>query len=1456
MNLETLREKLQRQIDASRAFTIDDATLERTGVGDLIEASLLGGRSIRVISHGTIPPPSGGTLTVQGSLSILSVVDLPASVAFRGDGTIDFVLAAALAPSWRFEQSFPEVIGSDFWQLALSDAKFLFSSAADARLAAGLNFAAKLGKIATVFRDALRFFNLGTPGDLLLQGALRKGEHGPEIDVRATLDASVKIGPLSIGGGYIGARLTWDPDEDETEEELRHRARRGFLGNDDGAPVDIAAHLQGQLLPHKTHAPREWLGDAVRYTPTAQLVVGGAIAFAGKTLDIAARIGEGMLELTLDADQGFGSLADLATLFSDTTEIVRQLPNEIAGLGHFGLQHATVLVNLNAPEAAMKLAYITATFGINKPWTILGGEVSVEMLQVTAFVKMPLVSELRFWSVTLQASAMLGAKRDLQFDLEVALPSLNIEGALRVDRKFKLPELASRLIGEGAVQVPPDLVTLTVNSIGVSLKPRSGAFRFHANGAAGLNLFGEEQLGLRDVSIVIDRSTPKTKITANLAATLSLVGYAFEMTADIKDGIVFRGALPKGVEVSATTFLERLLRKPITLPPEVPDFLLSEFEIDIDSKEKSVSIGAKIKAKWKVRVANVEPSIEVAFAVKSSPREGKREYVGYVQGTVDVGDTFVVAYRFGDGVRVLQGTWTRGTEGLDYAKIGRALGISTDSVVAPLGLEIPDFGLQSATLTIDLANYAVRFTAVTTALGTVYFAAEKLTDGWGFVFGAAVKDWRISQLPGELGRALKPLDFIVYREAFLMIATRKTTVSSKQIPALGDRTIELVPGLNLGAQIDVGSEAPGSLTGNLKELLGPSYTKFFLRGAIGLRAEDIFVEASLDGPPIEIPKTGLKLVNPFVKVNLAPPALAVGGGLIIPVGKDEIRIVGRMMVNVQSLSFAVDAKLPAFPDPMGFVGIQIREVGALVQVGMPGDIGVGLTGALQVGKSTPSTQKFGFVFAVTAGPAVNPKYFCAEISNLDLQTLAEAVVPSAKIPEDIGRGLSFRDFLIYWAIGPVMLPDGTQAKAGFNFHGHVNLFQIFQAKAGVGIDTSKGLEGNFEMTPIRVNPGGTELVSLTGNSSLGGPMFAFKTTSSPFLVFSAYANILGVQKTAANGRFELTSFVFEYEYELMSLVKSSFTCYYKNLTDFAAKAEFKLDLNLDVGPYVVNGVTVVPKLAIRGPKATFNSSLAINPQVIARFSLELHFAWHTKFDLVFAIDAKELANDLSKLWSAVLEWIRTHLAEFFAPLIKDVQKWLDAVRIGVLKFEKGIADVASALYTFFAVTAPDELAKALRSVGAAFQQIVDELVRLCGLAIAEAAKIVTKIWDEVCAMGTAWDQLKTGMQQPFSGRLGTRVMNDLARTEQGRALLSLYLVHEPEIAELLGENLDVRAAVRALGDTAAAGAPPVGVTIDVLRELAAFGSDALRDAATAATTILTPFSGATYDALLDGLAAG
>jgi hypothetical protein len=161
----------------------------------------------------------------------------------------------------------------------------------------------------------------------------------------------------------------------------------------------------------------------------------------------------------------------------------------------------------------------------------------------------------------------------------------------------------------------------------------------------------------------------------------------------------------------------------------------------------------------------------------------------------------------------------------------------------------------------------------------------------------------------------------------------------------------------------------------------------------------------------------------------------------------------------------------------------------------------------------------------------------------------------------------------------------------------------------------------------------------------------------------------------------------------------------------------------------------------------------------------------------------------------------------------------------------------------------------LRSVGATFQQIVDELVRLCGLAIAEAAKIVTKIWED-CAMSTAWGQLKSGMREPFGGRLGTRVMNDLARTERGRELLLLYLVHEPEIAELLGENLDVRAAVRALGDSAATGVRPVGVTIDVLRELAVFGSDALREAAMAATTMLAPFSGATYDGLLDGLAAG
>ena len=1474
MTLSALAKKLRSQVRTTGSFSLDDDTLGTSTVDALISRSPLDGSSI-TMSTDTVPDPSGDTLTITGAhVSMLSLKGMSATVTFRkGTDGLVFTLRAAMPENWTLGMTFPAVKGSRAAALSLEQATLVFTTEGTENDNAPVSeFVNGLNLEGTVDLDrdgpfalALTLFEKDAPPTLTLKGPIRSSGHGPVFTLRALLpEAAATLGPVSLEEGFVGMALAYEQQ------------------------VNTVATGAGKDATLKTST--SWVA-----TPT--LEVGAHVAVGDETFVVTADLNGGSrIALTLSADHGLASLSDLSALLgasSSGKEWEAMLPDELKQLGGFALQSASIIAYVGS---SIRVESIDVGVGLNE-WTLLDGEVTARDLQAVWTVFSPGGAD-SAWEIYAHAQATFGSGKAWTFDLEVDLPSLDVTGDL-VHEEGRTAPIGGlvRDVLPGTVHVPDDLGRVGIAEASFEASPSMKHLHLYATGAVDFEIYGESNLGVDGITFTFDYDGRANTASGTLAGELSFGAYAFDVSAQIGEDMRIEGALPKRKPVTVVPFLEAVTDQRIRLPDAVPNFTVEALTFTADTASKSFTFSGDVTTHWRLPLGAARPAIEVDFSVDSSVEHGTRTFQGSVEGTLDIGQRFDVRYEFGDHVSVLTGTWRQsGKETIDYKDIGTALNISTSHITEPTP-GMPDLGLARADLTVDFAHDTVALDAETDRLGgcSVLVRASKgatvgaeVTDkGWGFLFGVALNEgWTFSDLP-KLGSSLKAFDFISFKNAALVIATRREKVTGKGFPLLPDVSMEMKAGLNFGAHIDFsGASKQGTgRVANLQYLLGGD--DVFLQGRIGRTLRQTEFEAALEGSvSLPISKSDVRLADPFVRVKIlnTGPSLSLGGHLKLPIPSEqrrpptlpaapadtnEVDIEGYFQIDVEEADFTVNARFDGDVDhPVGFQGVVLTDIGGTIGLGFE-PVGVECKLLAQFQIRTPedpkprytSSDEFAFVFNVNPEEYFYPEYLYVKMSILDLYVLFAALVPNVELPPSLGSGIRFTNTFVYFCDEPnVQLPDGTTAQAGFGFNGDVHVFDVFEGDAGVMV-TREQMHGDFEMTPVHLDLDGETVLSITGQTSSGGPTVAFNTKQSPYLDVTADIHFLSLNE-AVDVYLGDDKFTFAFQYTLVGEAALTLSCAMtkKGAVHASGRAGVNLDLTLDSFTTTDgkgNDVTVIPKAHVASDSAAIDVSL--DAQAPSKFSLSgrLDVHWHSiHLSPHFTLTLQDIEHDLHNLWQAVVSWIKSNLEAFYHAVLNDIDMWVHLIETEFADFAGEADKVARALIHYFDAVA-DDVARVLHDLEHDFLTIVQTLLKHFELQMSEAIQIVKKYFGRECSSTLAY---RAVMGQKMR-RQGPYYLAELARTEGGQPLLVHYYRHEDELRTLLlGHTPGVERRLRGhpdapIGVGTSESAPPAFVT-GVLAILDAVYPDAspeLQDSIETVRPVLSPYRGVPFDEFLDAL---
>jgi hypothetical protein len=137
MSLADLRDRLQEQVDEHGRILVNAATMAaahlapRKDLDTIIRGHLaLGSGELSLAFSGTVPPPSGETLTVSGAAPLLGEPGPTATVTFTAPANeaADVRVEVALPDSWRLDKAFPALGQPPFSEMLLAKNRYVVTT--------------------------------------------------------------------------------------------------------------------------------------------------------------------------------------------------------------------------------------------------------------------------------------------------------------------------------------------------------------------------------------------------------------------------------------------------------------------------------------------------------------------------------------------------------------------------------------------------------------------------------------------------------------------------------------------------------------------------------------------------------------------------------------------------------------------------------------------------------------------------------------------------------------------------------------------------------------------------------------------------------------------------------------------------------------------------------------------------------------------------------------------------------------------------------------------------------------------------------------------------------------------------------------------------------------------------------------------------------------------------------
>lgn len=910
-------------------------------------------------------------------------------------------------------------------------------------------------------------------------------------------------------------------------------------------------------------------------------------------------------------------------------------------------------------------------------------------------------------SIILAGDISIFGVNDISVSVTFAITNGNLSFILQatfpVTTSFNLSNVATNIFG-GGFSVPQNLASFSFSNLSFTLDTNARSLQFSGQASAQLDIYGDGKFLLNNVNLFVTASYPSggsMQASASIGGSLTIAGANFDVTAKVGDGMTFTASLEQGTTISLTALANAMISSGITLP--FPDISISGLGATFDTSNGSFSFQVQTAFSWSIPIGASPIQAQATVNISGSTSGAT---TGALNGNLAIGPaTFDLGYTLGPNSNVITGSWHSDQISLGYQSLAVTLGISTSDIELPSGL--PDLGLKSATLTIDFTKETFILSATSASYGEAFFIASN-DGGWGFALGIALPSpWQFSSLPNPIGSDLSALDFLTFNNAYFIISSlNDPSFSFADFPPLANSHVNLVPGLTFGSSVDLSGAASGTIASNLQTILNKD--TLTVQATIGTNVSQTQMAVGLSGQPIPIlPFQNLMLQNPELVIAASPLSVSFNGTFSLPIDGQSLAVGVGLDISASGATFSADVTAPGgITAPFGFTGISLEEVGFVGGLAFePPGITLGLNGIFKVGSQ--SADSFAIVL-VYEGEAIVPILLYGNFNNIALAPIFNAVFNnSVTLPSEL-QGINLEKLYVCWAEPGQTnkLPDGSTPPPGFGLNGLLDVTSNFQARMSLQIDistTSPDIAGSAEMSPISINNGA---VSITGNSSLGGPEVQVSTSTSPYLGLTLDVTVLKIAGANINAQVTNSGFTFDLNFTISGQAQS-FACTLQDSQSFSASASLNFPLVANFGPVLApvtntNLGTVNINEQFSGNAAVAISASGISGSIGGSFG-----QWSLP-----TITLNEAITDLSNMLSMIINQIDANARTVFSTLFSDAATWLQAIKSGLITGVGDIVAIGEVLTTFFGESIPQAASLVYNNFTTDLSQLVQMLYGL------------------------------------------------------------------------------------------------------------------------------------------------
>lgn len=1244
----------------------------------------------------------------------------------------------------------------------------------------------------------LLFLLRGTT-ELKLNGRCNMVQHYPQMELNSQLFESIKIGDLELN-------------------------------------INLALVSKRIILGAKTK----------RYLAKPQLEFVSFVTFetasGSKKVAIGASLPFGTVGLI-----EFKSKLDKVTL-SDIANLVKlvggglSVPEEIPVAKEIELTELSFVL---APREK-KICTIAVCVSSARPWTIIEKQFTVDKVGLQFLIQNPFEKSRK---VYLSGFGTLRVAEDILLDFSLTWPDKMIRASLNPGSVLPFRKIAAVFLNINPDQLP-DLNVIQLNLL---LDLKSLDFQFSTRVMNNWPVkIGEVEVNLNEISFEISRESQKIGGGFNaiwdIGGVEIMIGAAYPQE---NKGWIFSGGLYGDSKLELLPLVERLAKiLGTSLPENLPKVNLTELFLEINTADKSFDFKIGTQLKMDVPLGNGMREVNARVALQSYlDDDGKRKFEGNFEGDILLENSrLTLAFNFGT-ISTVKCMWAgEPDKTLQPKEIAKLIGIH-DLPDIPEGLDI---GLTQISFEYHVTNKYFTLSAKSLKLGDAFMTAGRAKEGgFGLVFGInAPPSSKLSQLPG-IGQYLTAADFITVKQAAIIVATAEfkdyvipslpevvTWVPNEdsvtgyelqrsEVQMVGtDTKLQLKRGLSLALVVDFAAEGKEEMK-HLRQIIGETELTVQLTFNINPMAIDLFI--GLKGM-LTIPlgeKEQLKMGDASMEIEIKPAAVIFKLMGLVKVVAYEKAITARAILVVSTAQIQVSLNIEGENVsliPPGFTSIRLNEIGmALGVFFQPPSFGFGITGKYQLGSPVIKQDSFGIMLEVIQ-TVPNVKYLSFYVGEIDIETIYRVFLPEVKNEENFLNQLKGRDISFYMCQGTIVLPDGTTAAPGLGFSGTFRLFDFgFQGIFQVKTDT--GISGNATCSPLnlrdilRITGDGQDVIEkqafINGqwrridNSTVlpmqpppqlreivliekGGPIMRLSTSESPYVKINWNVSLFNVINQKVDVLLANEGMKFSLGFAVQGVTDFKLDCVVQNWTSFRAEQSFVFAIDEKIGPVKIGAINL----------GSFHLKISISNHILivlnsSIFSLDLNGKFEFQ-GISFTIPQVSLSvapKDLSNIANDLLNQLKLEASKVFDPITKEMNKYLDMVKKGIVTEVENMARVLKEVYKQTA----EEAARILKDLQYTAEQIARYLREVYTLVNKQILDILSGLAYSVNEIAVA---VKNALQMAYAEFVNLMMGRQVDLAAICIALVQVYQVGVNElIVHLRAIGAAIEHIVSILGQT-------------------------------------------------------